>query len=67
MTRHTGATMARPTNAKFHVGVSRATIYRWAKKGHIKLYKRFSMTFFDVAEVQDFIKGLGGQLGGHSQ
>lgn len=53
----------RPTQAPAVVGVSRATIYRWAEKGHVKLYKRAGMTFLRTDEVLNFIVGLGDQLG----
>lgn len=57
------AVMVRVGNAPAAFGVSRATIYRWAKKDHITIHKRGKMSFIDPAEVSNFIKGLGGQVG----
>ena len=53
----------RPTQAPQVFGVSRATIYRWAEKGHIRLYQRAGMTFVKVDEVLAYITGLGDHLG----
>lgn len=51
--------MVRVSKAQEVFGVHRATIYRWVAAGHIRLYKRGSMSFLDPAEVIAFIKGLG--------
>lgn len=53
----------RPTQAPQVFGVSRATIYRWAEKGHITLYQRAGMTFVKVDEVLSYITGMGDQVG----
>ena len=53
----------RPTQAPQVFGVSRATIYRWADKGYIRLYQRAGMTFVKVDEVLAYITGLGDQMG----
>ncbi len=45
----------RPNQAIHVFGVSRATIYRWAKAGHITLYHRGGMAFVVVDEVLGFI------------
>ena len=46
----------RVSDAKAMFGLSRATIYRWAAKGHIKIYKKSSMSFVNVSELWDFIQ-----------
>ena len=56
----------RPVDAPNLFGISRSTIYRWAKKGHLKIHKRAGMSFVLVQDVLDHIKGLGDQLGGHT-
>ncbi|MAC81459.1 MAG: hypothetical protein CML66_25750 [Rhodobacteraceae bacterium] len=55
----------RPSQAKETFGISRATLYRWADKGHIRLHKRAGLTFVVVQEVMDFITGVGDQMGDH--
>ena len=50
----------RPSQAPQIFGVSRATIYRWADQGHVRLYHRGGMTFLRVDEVRDFIIGVEG-------
>lgn len=50
----------RPLQARSVFGVSRDTIYRWAKQGHVRLYQRGGMTFLRVDEVRDFITGTEG-------
>lgn len=45
----------RPSQAPQVFGVSRATIYRWADRGHIRLYHRAGMTFLRVDEVLAYI------------
>lgn len=47
----------RPADSKAVVGISRATLYRWAQAGHITLYRRGAMTFAKTAEVVEFITG----------
>ncbi|MCA1338099.1 helix-turn-helix domain-containing protein [Pseudooceanicola marinus] len=47
----------RPADSPKVVGISRATLYRWEKAGHIKLYRQGGMTFAKTAEVVDFITG----------
>ncbi|MGA0615900.1 helix-turn-helix domain-containing protein [Paracoccus sp. KR1-242] len=49
----------RPARAVQAFGVHRSTLYRWAKDGHIKIYKRGGATFVKVSEVTKFIMGLG--------
>ncbi len=53
----------RPAQAQQVFGVSRATIYRWADKGHIKIYKRGGVALVKVEDVLSYITGLGDQLG----
>ncbi|ERP98779.1 hypothetical protein Q669_00545 [Labrenzia sp. C1B10] len=38
-------------------GVSTATIYRWAQKGHIRIHKRAGCSFLNVEEVKNFLLG----------
>jgi excisionase family DNA binding protein len=54
----------RPVRANEVFGVHRSTLYRWAEAGHIKIYKRGAASFVKVAEVTNYIEGLGDQLGG---
>ena len=53
----------RPTRAPEVFGVSRATIYRWAAKGVIRIYKRGTQSFVKVSEVTSYVEGLGDHLG----
>ncbi|WP_296763788.1 helix-turn-helix domain-containing protein [Sediminimonas sp.] len=48
----------RPSQAPQVFGVSRATIYRWAKAGHITLYHRGGMAFVRVDDVLAYITGV---------
>lgn len=47
----------RTYEAKERFGVSRSTIYQWAKAGHITIHKRGGMSLLRVAEVVAFIEG----------
>ncbi|MBR9762284.1 MAG: helix-turn-helix domain-containing protein [Rhodobacteraceae bacterium] len=49
----------RPADSQVVLGISRATLYRWAQVGHITLYRRGAMTFARTAEVVHFITGEG--------
>ena len=60
---NTAPITCRPTQAQQIFGVSRATIYRWAERGHIRLYQRAGMTFIKVDEVMAYITGTGDQMG----
>ena len=60
------AALARPTQAPEVVGISRATLYRWAKDGHVKLYRQGRMTFFRPEEVAAYITGNVGTDVGNS-
>lgn len=42
-----------------HFGFSQATAYRWASKGHIKMYKKGGMTLLKTAEVASYIESVG--------
>lgn len=53
----------RPGQAPAVFGVSRSTIYKWAKKGHVRIYKQGEISLVKVTEVENFITGLGDQLG----
>ena len=52
-----------PADSQAVVGISRATLYRWAQAGHITLYRRSAMTFARTAEVVHFITGEGANWG----
>ncbi len=41
--------------AKERFGFSRATAYRWAAKGHFRIYKRGNIAFLKVDEVSAFV------------
>lgn len=56
----------RPVDAKAVFGIHRATLYRWAEQGHIRIYKRGAASFVSTAEVSNYITGLGDQLGDQS-
>lgn len=43
--------------------VSQATLYRWAAKGAIRIYKRGSASFLKLSEVSAYIEGLGDHMG----
>lgn len=45
------------------IGVSRATVYRWAKLGILKLHRKGTMTFIRTEDAIEAIERLGGQLG----
>ena len=47
----------RPTAAAKALGVSRATLYRWANKGKIGIFKRGSVTLFRTSDVVALIEG----------
>jgi len=57
MTKHAAPLFFRPVDAPRLLGISRSTIYRWTKAGHIKMYKRGSMSFLRTSEVVAFICG----------
>ena len=43
-----------------HLGISRATLFRWMKKGWIKSYRpseKSRMIYFDLDELEDRLKG----------
>ena len=42
----------RPNRVQAVFGIHRATLYRWAGAGHIKLIKRGSQTFVEVAALR---------------
>lgn len=46
----------RPSDAKAVIGVSRATIYNWAKEGKITILKHGSMSFVRMSEVRGIIE-----------
>lgn len=55
----------RPSQLQGRFGISRTTAYRWAKQGHIKVYKfGRSISWFKASEIESYIESLGGQLGG---
>ncbi len=37
-------------------GVHRSTVYRWAEKGWIKIYKRGNVSVVRLSEVEDFFE-----------
>ena len=42
-----------------HLGISRATIYRWMKNGYIKGYRpsgKSKVIYFDLDEIEQLIK-----------
>jgi predicted site-specific integrase-resolvase len=53
----------RPGDSQAVIGIDPSTLYRWEKKGFIKLYRRAGTTFAVTQEVVDFIRGVGDQLG----
>ncbi|MFD1481647.1 helix-turn-helix transcriptional regulator [Paracoccus nototheniae] len=54
----------RPAQVQSHYGIHRATLYRWAAAGHVRIHKRGAASFVNVAELSNFITGsLGDQLG----
>lgn len=57
------AIYARPSDSAQVFGVSRATLYRWAKAGAFRIYKRGTASFVKISEVCAYIEGLGDQLG----
>lgn len=48
----------RPRDSKLVFGISRATLYRWADRGAITIFRRGSASFVSVAEVSAYIEGL---------
>lgn len=54
----------RPGQAPEIFGISRTTIYRWVQAGHFQIYKRGQNSMIRVADVEKYITGLGGSLGG---
>ncbi len=46
----------RPKDPQAVFGISRPTLYRWMKAGHIRRFKRGRMTFGMVADVQAYIQ-----------
>lgn len=57
----------RPSQAPDVIGVSRDTIYRWARDGKIHLHDLFGIKFVDMAEIRKNMKPLGDQLGDRSE
>lgn len=53
----------RPGDSRAVIGIDPSTLYRWEKKGFIKLYRRAGTTFAVTQEVVDFIRNEGDQLG----
>lgn len=53
----------RPSEAKAVIGVSRSTIYQWAKDKKIKIHKVGAMSFVRMSEVREIIEALGDQMG----
>lgn len=52
--------LCRPVHCQEVFGISRATLYRWAKDGHITIYKKGPMSFVKVEEVLSHIEqGVG--------
>ncbi|WP_424964471.1 MULTISPECIES: hypothetical protein [unclassified Dinoroseobacter] len=50
----------RPVHSQEAFGINRATLYRWAKDGHINIYKKGPMSFVKVDEVPFYIEqGVG--------
>lgn len=47
----------RPARVSELFGIHRATLYRWAAAGHVKIHKRGAATFVSVKELSDFITG----------
>ena len=47
----------RVSRAQEIFGVHRATIYRWASTGKIKIYKRGRCSFLKNAEMEELIEG----------
>ena len=47
----------RPKEAPDAFGISRATLYRWAERGYIRIYKRGGTSLVSIREVTDFILG----------
>lgn len=54
----------RPSRAQEVFGVCPATIYNWANKGEIRIYKRGRMSFVKASEVAAYIERTGDRLGG---
>ena len=46
----------RPRQSMSVVGVSYRTLYRWAKEGHIRIYKKGNCSFFKTSEVLAYIE-----------
>lgn len=42
-------------------GIHRATVYRWAAAGLIRIHKRGSASFLSVAEMKRLIEGDGNE------
>lgn len=53
----------RPVEVPELFGISTATVYRWAQKGHVKIHKRAGTSFIIIQDMIDYITGLGDQLG----
>lgn len=56
--RRTDRTRAyfRPSEAKDVIGVSRATIYNWQKRGLITIHKVSGMAFVSMEECRELIE-----------
>ncbi|WP_299297476.1 helix-turn-helix domain-containing protein [uncultured Tateyamaria sp.] len=50
----------RPKQSVGVVGVSSKTLYRWAKAGYIRIYKKGGCSFFKTDEVVAHIETAGG-------
>ncbi|MBR9836992.1 MAG: helix-turn-helix domain-containing protein [Rhodobacteraceae bacterium] len=47
----------RVASAQAYFGIHRATFYRWANAGRIKIYKQGPISLLKVAEVEAFLEG----------
>lgn len=56
MTSH-ATLFVRPTQVPADYGISRATLYRWAAKGIVKIYKRGNCSFVRRDEMDAAIMG----------
>jgi len=59
MSERTNTEYFRPAEAKQVIGVSRSTIYKWAKEGLITLRKHGGMTFVSMKEVRQILEPMG--------
>ena len=52
----------RPSEAKSVIGVSRSTIYKWAKENKIKLRHHCGMSFVKMSEIEKLLNPMGDQV-----